>query len=113
MEATTLNKISIVEYLSISREQNQKYEFHDGNIFAVAGGTINHGIIGSNFLGLVNANLLSKNSKCFPLNNRIVYPDVMIVCNEIERSKADNEAIVNPTVIVEVFIRIYRKLRQG
>lgn len=112
MEATTLNNISITEYLSISQKQNQKYEFHDGHIFAMAGGTVNHGIIGSNFLTQLGNQLLSKNSKCFPLNsdirlymkmgNRIVYPDTMVVCKEIERAEADNEAIVNPTVVVEV-----------
>jgi len=34
--------------------------------------------------------------------NKIVYPDAMVVCNEIKRAETDKEALVNPTVIVEV-----------
>jgi len=111
MEAITLNKVSIAEYLSISRKHDQKYEFHDGSVFAMAGVTLNHVIVGSNFLGLIGAKLALKNPKYITLSsnvrlyieagNRIVYPDIMVI-NEIERLKADKETIVNPTVIVEV-----------
>jgi len=111
MEAVTLNKISIKKYIAISQDQNQKYEYHDGQIFAMAGGTIEHGIIGGNFLGEVDAVLKSKKSSCFPLNsdvrlhvkngNKIFYPDVMIVCEKIKRSEIEKNSITNPTVIVE------------
>lgn len=112
MKAETVNKISIAEYIAISQEQNQKYEYHDGNIFAMAGGSINHGVIGSNLLDEIGSRLKSKKSNCFPLNsdvrlhiktrNKILYPDVMVVCGEIERSETEKESIINPTVIIEV-----------
>jgi len=112
MEAETVNKISIAEYISISQEQNQKYEYHDGNIFATADETINHSAISTNILGALVVTLLSSNSRCLPFNsdvrlhieagNKIVYPDAMVVCNEVERSEAEKESITNPTVIIEV-----------
>jgi len=112
MEAATLNKISIAEYIAICLEQNQKYEYHNGRIFAMAGGTLNHSRIGKNMVFQLESNLLSKNSKCETFNNdarlyidasnKIVYPDAMVVCGEVERSKAEKESVTNPTVIVEV-----------
>lgn len=112
MEAATLNRISIAEYITISKEQNQKYEYHDGSIFAMAGGTLEHGTIGGNIFSFLNERSGTDGSKCRTFNsdirlhveksNKIFYPDVMIVCNQIERSKAEKESIINPTVIVEV-----------
>lgn len=112
MEATAINNISINEYLSISQEQDQKYEYHDGSIFAMAGGTINHSRISTNFITRLGSELLSKNSEYEHFNsdarlrievgNRLVYPDDMVVCGEIERAEAEKESITNPTVIVEV-----------
>lgn len=112
MEAVSLDKISIEEYIALSQEQDQKYEYHDGQLFAMAGGTIEHGIIGGNVLTEIGTQFKSKESSCFPLNsdvrlhvrqgNKIFYPDVMIVCNKIERSETEKNSITNPTVIVEV-----------
>lgn len=112
MEAIALDNISIEEYISLSQQHNQKYEYHNGSIVAMAGGTINHSLISTNLLGELVNQLLSKNSSCMPFNsdarlyiavgNNIVYPDVMVVCGEIERAASEKESITNPTLIVEV-----------
>ncbi|MGB0522643.1 MAG: Uma2 family endonuclease [Flammeovirgaceae bacterium] len=112
MEASRLENISLEEYRTIEEESGQKYEFHNGTIFAMAGGTYNHGLISGNIFALINAKLLHKNTSCFPLNsdiklhvqegNRFLYPDTMVVCNKAEKSRLDGEAITNPIVIIEV-----------
>lgn len=71
MEAAITNKISIADYISLSQKQDQKYEYHDGRIFAMAGGTINHSRISGNILGQLDSKLLSSNSKCLPFNSDI------------------------------------------
>jgi len=96
MEAISIDKISIEEYIALSQEQDQKYEYHDGQIFAIARGTIEHGVIGGNVLGEIGTQLKSKKSSCIPLNsdvrlhveqgNKIFYPDVMIVCDKPNRN---------------------------
>jgi len=68
MEAIALDNISIKDYIRISQEQNQKYEYHDGSIFAMAGGTIEHSRIKTNFITQLGSKLLSKNSKCEAFN---------------------------------------------
>jgi len=93
-------------------EAIKKYEYHDGQIFAMAGGTIEHGVISGNFFGAIDKITESKKSSCFPLNsdvrlhveksNKIFYPDIMVVCNQLERSETEKNSITNPIVIVEV-----------
>jgi len=112
MQATKLNNISIEQYIAIERENDTRYEYHNGEIFVMAGGTVPHGFIGGNVFGRIQSKLLDKNSPCFPINNdvklgidserRFVYPDAMVVCGEPEYSEIYSEAIANPIVIIEV-----------
>lgn len=111
MEAKKLTNISISDYIKIEEESDAKYEFHDGSIFAMAGGTINHGLIIGNAFSAVKAALKS-NKNCTSLTseiklhieqlNKFVYPDGMVVCGDIERAKKDSNSITNPAVIIEV-----------
>lgn len=43
MKAHKLPKLSVEEYLKHESENDTKYEYHNGEIFALAGGSINHG----------------------------------------------------------------------
>lgn len=40
-----MDKLSIIEYQSIEKESGQRYEYHDGDIFALAGGSFAHGLL--------------------------------------------------------------------
>lgn len=112
MEAKKLENLSLAEYLQIEKEADTRYEYHNGKIFAMAGGTVEHGLISGNTYGEIRMALRRKNSDCTPINsdvklhiislNKFLYPDVMVICGEIERSEAEKDAIINPTVIVEV-----------
>ena len=42
MPALKLNNLSVDDYLQIERESGQKYEYHDGFIVEMAGGSIPH-----------------------------------------------------------------------
>lgn len=112
MEIKKLNNLSIQEYTAIEQKNDTKYEYHDGSIFAMAGGTLNHGLICGNIFGEIRTALRNKKSNCTPINsevklhiqskNRFLYPDTMVVCGEIETSEDEPNAITNPTIIIEV-----------
>jgi len=112
MDAKKLNKVTVKEYLQIERESQQRYEFHDGFIFALAGGTLNHGLICGNIFAKIWSGLAEKNSPCKAMTSEIklhvhsersfLYPDTMVVCGEIEKSRVEPNAIANPVLIVEV-----------
>jgi len=45
MKVTKISKLTIEEYFQQEQETGFRYEFNDGKIYALAGGTINHGIL--------------------------------------------------------------------
>jgi len=112
MQATKLSNISIEEYIAIERENDTRYEYHNGEIFVMAGGTISHTDISGNVFHETTTKLRAKNSPYRPFNNdlkiqiqgerRFVYPDMSVICGEPETSEYYKDALINPIVIVEV-----------
>ncbi len=112
MKAKKISNITVAEYIAQEQESGTKYEYHNGKIFALAGGSINHGLLCGNIYSELKNELKKKQSKCKPLTSEIklnikdqnsyVYPDTMVICGGIERSAHDEQSVVNPILIVEV-----------
>jgi len=122
--------LTIEEYLAFEANADLRHEYHLGEIFAMAGGTRNHSILGTNIL--TELNLLGRKSGCTTFNgdmriridakNRFLYPEASVVCGPVEASEFDADSITNPVLIVEVLsesteaydrgekFRLYRKL---
>lgn len=123
MEAIPLNRLSIPDYLSLEAEHDAKYEYHDGTAFAMAGGTLYHGLICGNAFGEIRALLKQAGSSCTVMNsevklyikakNAFVYPDAMVVCGDIERAEVHPEAVTNPVVIIEVLSKTTASYDRG
>lgn len=103
-------KTSYAEYLAAEETSAEKHEFLDGEVRAMAGGTISHGALAARLAYLLGAALDGKPCSVFSsdvrvrieASNRTVYPDLTVVCGRLERSAVDAEAIANPVLIVEV-----------
>ncbi|MBB3840712.1 Uma2 family endonuclease [Runella defluvii] len=102
-------RFSIEEYLALEKETDTKYEYHDGEVYAMAGGTPTHSLI-SNNVG-TSLNIALRKKRCFTYNsdlrvatsrNRYVYPDVTVVCGKVTYFEELKNAANNPVVIVEV-----------
>ena len=103
-------KYSIAEYLEMENVATEKHEYYKGEIFAMSGGTFNHGIISGNIYALLWNKL--KGKPCRPLNSDIriyvekntlfTYPDVSIVCGDVLWHNDDKINVLNPLVIIEV-----------
>jgi len=112
MEAKKLENVSLKEYQALEHSTNTKYEYHDGTIFSMAGGTIEHGLIAGNTYGEIKFGLRNKGTNCTVTNsevklhvkdsNKFLYPDCMVICGEIETSEIDENSVTNPIVIIEV-----------
>lgn len=110
MGQEAIHTLSIKEYLELEKASESKHEFHNGEIFAMAGGSKNHGIIGANIL--TELNLIGRQHGCTTFNgdvkiridaaNRFVYPEASLLCGEIQTSEVDQDAIINPMIIAEV-----------
>ena len=100
-------KLSIEEYFELEEELNQKFEYIDGEIFDMTGGTVNHGLICKNTTTSLDNAL--KNKPCTVFNSEVklsidelknyFYPDAMVLCEE---GKISKKYVQHPRVIVEV-----------
>jgi len=104
---------SAEEYFQLeSVDPATTYEFVDGAIQAMAGETIKHGLLISNTLYWVRDRIRKDKKPCKTFGgdvkiaieqaNSFLYPDVFVVCGEIDDAKNPNQAIKNPKLIIEV-----------
>lgn len=97
------------QYLEALSMSELRLEYYDGDIFAMAGGTPEHGMLA--------AGLIATLSRSLPANCRVMtsdvkvrvlatglstFPDVSVVCGSLERAPDDSNCITNPTLLVEV-----------
>jgi Uma2 family endonuclease len=111
MSAIPILKYSVEEYLEIEEKSLEKHEFYQGEIFAMAGASIEHNHIVRNAL-LSIGNFLSGKGSCdiFPSDLRIyieanslfTYPDLSIICGEIQTLENYKDNVTNPSVLIEV-----------
>lgn len=110
MADPALARHSYAEYVALERQTGKRYEFLDGSVRAMAGGSIEHSRLAARLARLIGAALANRPCEVFTADgkirieasNRAVYPDLSIVCGRLERSPVDPESMLNPSVIVEV-----------
>jgi len=112
MTAQRIKKLTVEEYVELERSTNTKYEYHDGEVFALAGDSFNHALLCSSIFGELREQLKSKKKNCFAFTseiklqiekfNKYSYPDSMVVCGDFQHPENFEDAITNPTLIVEV-----------
>ncbi len=101
-------KFTPEEYFAWEEQQLERHEYINGEVYAMSGGTINHGDIAGNFLSLLKAHM--RGSGCKTLNSdcrvsivgatQYVYPDISVTCDD--RDKTTSQCITYPCLIVEV-----------
>ncbi len=107
-EALDHRKLSLTEYQQLEEDTDTRYEYHDGEVFAMSGAARKHSAISSN-VGRNLGNLLPKG--CRPFNsdlkvyveavNKGFHPDVSVACRPIT-GPGEINAIDNPVLLVEV-----------
>jgi Uma2 family endonuclease len=104
-------KYSIEEYLEMEANSLEKLEYHEGEIFAMAGGTLNHSLLSNNVGGSLRQALKTKAKSCRTYNSdakiavsdeKFVYADTFVVCGKTETFPEMPHAVKNPILIVEV-----------
>jgi Uma2 family endonuclease len=96
------------EYLAWEEKQLEKYEYIDGEVYAMSGGSVNHGRIAIKLTAMFDNHLDSSN--CITGNSDIkvnifattnyTYPDASVTCDD--RDKTTTQYITYPCLIVEV-----------
>lgn len=109
---------TVEEYLALERASEERHEYLDGQIYALAGESLAHGDICSNLIITIGAQwrgspcrVLTKGTKVRSgpiLQARRIfrglfsYPDLVIVCGEPQCHDAYQDVLLNPTVIIAV-----------
>ena len=96
------------EYFAWEEKQLEKHEYIEGEVYAMSGGSVNHGRIAIRFTSMFDSHLES--SSCIIGNSDIkvkiakldnyTYPDVSVTCDD--RDKTTTQYITYPSLIVEV-----------
>jgi Uma2 family endonuclease len=95
------------EYLAWEEQQEFRHEFVDGEVYAMTGGTVNHGESAANFITLLKSHLRSSGCRVLTSNvkvqtlesNSYCYPDISVTCDTRDRNA--NKFISHPCLIIE------------
>ncbi len=105
-------RFTFEDYLLLEETSRAKHEFLDGHVWAMAGGTPEHGAVAANLIVLLGNQLRDRPCRVFTSDVRVrvkatglgTYPDVSVVCGQLRTDPDDRKGntIVNPIVVVEV-----------
>jgi len=109
---------TIEEYLALERTEEERHEYLDGCVYAMAGESPDHGRICVNLTRRLAAQLdgsgcevFSKDLKvrCGPMprpggshQGLFAYPDLVVICGALQFHDQAREVLLNPRVILEV-----------
>ncbi len=100
---------TVEEYLEREKTSLVKHEYHEGEIFAMAGGTPRHSILVNNVGGELRNALKGKScvahsseTQLATSRRRFVYADGSVICGKLTSFEENPLAANNPVVIVEV-----------
>jgi Uma2 family endonuclease len=113
--------ITVEEYLALERAAEYKSEYYNGEIFAMAGAMEPHNLISNNISGELYVQLKPRPCRVYPSDMRLkvsasglyTYPDVMVVCGEVQFDDDVMDTILNPILIVEVLSKSTESYARG
>jgi Uma2 family endonuclease len=103
-------RYTLEEYLRLEEYANVKHEYLDGQIYAMAGGTPEHGAMAVRIGAALLGQLRGRRCNVYSSDVRVrveatgldTYPDLSVVCGREERDVHDRNALTNPIVLVEI-----------
>ncbi len=103
-------KMSYAEYLTFERKADVRHEYLRGDVWAMAGGTPRHAQLAAAVSTQLANALRGRPCSVFSSDLRVripatdlsTYPDVTVVCDRLDAAEDDDQAAVNPTLLVEV-----------
>lgn len=111
--------LTVKEYLNMERDSLERHEYVDGEVFLMAGESNEHGDISVNLVAELRYQLKGKDSRVRTKDAKIKpggftrksgeltkgmfsYPDLVVVCGEVEYHDKKKDIILNSKVIIEV-----------
>ena len=100
--------MSVDEYLILDRSSREvQYEYLDGELYMLAGGSNDHSLIAANLIGILQQALENNPCRVYTCDVRLqlsearyVHPDVAVSCNQDDVEQEDT--ISHPSFVTEV-----------
>lgn len=110
MTAAPKQRMTLAEYEALLEASTERYEYVNGEAYAMAGGSLRHSVIIANVIRALGNRLDARPCVVGPPDTIVLVketglvtlPDVTVLCGPPERVDAPKHAITNPTVLVEV-----------
>jgi len=102
--------VTPAEYLEQERRAEYKSEYFRGEVIAMARATHDHALIVSNLVAALSQQLKDRPCDVYASNLRLrvtpiefyTYPDVMVICGEVQCEDSQEDTVLNPVVLIEV-----------
>ncbi|MEM0996302.1 MAG: Uma2 family endonuclease [Bacteroidota bacterium] len=108
--AEKIKTYTVDEYFALDAAAEYHYEYNDGQVYAMSGGTIVHGIIIANIIGELREKL--KGSSCMVASSDVrvetekgrsySHPDAVVFCGTPQTTDNRKDTLLNPTLVIEV-----------
>jgi Uma2 family endonuclease len=111
--------LTISEYLTFERDSDEKHEYFNGEVFAMAGAGWRHNILFSNLFIQLGIQLNGKTCRpmgsdmrvYIPQNTLFTYPDISIFCGDVELYQEDSA--IGPSVLIEILSHSTKNYDRG
>lgn len=108
-EQSKTRKYTVDEYLQLEEKSEVRHEFYNGEMYAMAGGTVNHSQLIDNVKDILKVQLKGNVCRIFSENMKVdvkagahmPYPDVVLTCHPFDL-RGSNTIIRQPRLIIEV-----------
>ncbi|MBX3250017.1 MAG: Uma2 family endonuclease [Myxococcales bacterium] len=102
--------MTYADYLAFERASDTKHEYANGLVYAMAGGTPQHGRLAMRLGRLIGNGLSGRPCDTFSSDVRVrveatgrsTYPDLSVVCGPRVAATDDPDSLTNPVLIAEV-----------
>jgi Uma2 family endonuclease len=104
-------RYSLEEYFALERASDRRFEYRNGEVVCMSGGSLEHASIARNIVSHLTTKLRGGSCKVYgsdlavyaPLGRPYRYPDISVVCGEPHIEIVDGrDCLANPTLLVEV-----------
>lgn len=110
MQLPKTNRYSPAEYLLMERQAATRHEYYQGEIFALAGASLNHNKIVVNLVREISWQFKKRPCVVYANDMRVkveasglyTYPDIVALCGDAQVEDSQADTLVNPQLIIEV-----------
>jgi len=112
---------TVAEYLAREEVADFRSEYYQGEIFAMAGESLNHNRVAIDLCAKLNQAIRQRGCEAFAENVRVraeavdlfAYPDVVVVCGAPQLYQDREDTVTNPLLIIEVLSKSTKSYDRG